>query len=146
LKQFLTLEGAYAGKQVRRLKKFGRIELLRVFHDPEEIIQEPYWFVRIAGFDEKRDQDRATRCSGGRRWGNGYWRFCHLKLAQAKFDELAAQPESVAEEGQQQAIRAKARERMTKRNLEVGLPPRNGPRRVESTKNRPSLENNPSGE
>jgi hypothetical protein len=59
MKQFLTLEGDYAGKQVRRLKKFGRIELLRVFHDPDEIIQEPYWFVRIAGFDEKRDQDRA---------------------------------------------------------------------------------------
>jgi hypothetical protein len=55
-KQFLTLEGAYAGKQVRRLKKFGRIELLRAFHDPDEIIQEPYWFVRIAGFDEKRDR------------------------------------------------------------------------------------------
>ena len=71
----------------------------------------------VVGFDEKRDQDRAARCSDGRRWGNGYWRFCHLELAEAKFDELAAQPQSVVEEGQQQAIRAKARERMTKRKL-----------------------------
>lgn len=117
MKQLFTLEGDYADKQVRRLKKFGRIELLRVFHDPDEIIQEPYWFVRIAGFNQNRDRDRATRCSNGRCWGNGYWRFCHLELAQAKFEELAAQPESVAEEGHQQAIRAKARERALDRDM-----------------------------
>jgi hypothetical protein len=115
MKQFLTLEGDYAGKQVRRLKKFGRIELLRVFHDPDEIIQEPYWFVRIAGFDEKRAQDRATRCSDGRRWGNGCWRFCHLELAQAKFDELAAQPESVAEAAKAENLRCKKREALQAR-------------------------------
>jgi hypothetical protein len=135
MKQFFTLEGAYAGKQVRRLKKFGRIELLRVFHDPDEIIQEPYWFVRIAGFDEKRDQDRATRCSSGRRWGNGYWRFCHLELAEAKFAELAAQPESVAEEQNQQAIRAKARERAINRDMAAVRQARNGPRSVDSADN-----------
>jgi hypothetical protein len=115
MKQFFTLEGDYAGKQVRRLKKFGRIELLRVFHDPDEIIQEPYWFVRIAGFDEKRDRDRATRCSNGRSWGNGYWRFCHLELAEAKFDELAAQPESVAEAAEAENLRCKKREALQAR-------------------------------
>jgi hypothetical protein len=134
-KQFFHLTGDYDGKQVRRLKKFGRVELLRVFHDPEEIIQAPYWFVRIAGFDEERDRDRATRCSGGRRWGNGYWRFCHLELAQAKFDELAAQPESVAEEGQQQAIRAKARERAMKHDMAAVRLARNRPSAIEGPEN-----------
>jgi hypothetical protein len=110
MKQLFTLEGDYEGKQVRRLKKFGRIELLRVFHDSDEIIQEPYWFVRITGFKENRDRDRATRCSNGRCWGNGYWRFCHLELAQAKFDELAAQPESVAEAAHAEKLRDQKRE------------------------------------
>ncbi len=122
MKQFLTLEGNYAGKQVRRLKKFGRVELLRVFHDPEEIIQEPY-------------QDRAAQCSGGATHGNGYWRYCHLELAQAKFDELAAQPESVAEEGHGQAIRAKARERAMKHDMAAVRLARNRPPAIEGPEN-----------
>lgn len=110
MKKLFTLEGDYARKQVRRLKKFGRIELLRVIHDPDEIIQQPYWLVRIAGFDEKRDRERATRCSNGRCWDNGYWRFCHLELAQAKFEELAAQPESIAEAAHAEKLRCQKRE------------------------------------
>jgi hypothetical protein len=135
MKQFLTLQGVYEGKKTRRLKKFGRIELLRVFHDPDEIIQEPYWFVRIVGFDEKRDQQRAIRCSNGRPWGNGYWRFCHLELAEAKFDKLSAQPESVAEEQKQQAIRTRARESAMKRDMAAVRAARNGSPCIERPEN-----------
>jgi hypothetical protein len=42
MKQFFRLPAAYEGMRVRRLKHFGRIELLRTVDDPN-----PYWFIRI---------------------------------------------------------------------------------------------------
>jgi len=103
MKQFLTLSGSYDGLKVRRLQKFGRVELLRV------IEESPYWFVRIAGFNEKRDRSRMVRC--GSEFGNGYFRFCHFDQAKGKFAELKAQPESEREEREQQISRDKKRER-----------------------------------
>jgi hypothetical protein len=66
--------------------------------------------VRINGFDEERDRPRLVLC--GSSFGNGYFRFAHLKLALAKFAELAAQPETRAEELNAQKSRQKNLERI----------------------------------
>jgi hypothetical protein len=107
-KQFLTLRGEYDGIKVRRLQKFGRIELLRA------IEVNPYWFVRINGFKEPRDRSRLIRC--GSKFGNGYFRFGHLDEAKAKFAELKDQPESNLEEKQRIELAHKKRQRVLANN------------------------------
>jgi hypothetical protein len=103
VKQFITLPEMYGDLQARRIQKFGRVELLRIFNDGE-----PYWFVRIKGFNEERDRPLFRRC--GSEFGNGYWRFVYLDDAKLKFKELAAQPESLKEEERASALRIKKSE------------------------------------
>jgi hypothetical protein len=111
MKQLLVLRADdYAGKKVRRLKKMGRVELLSCYFDPEEILQKDYWFVRLTGFNEERDRPRLARC--GSKWGNGYFWFAHLAEAEAKFQEMANQPESLKEEETAQNQRRKNLERL----------------------------------
>jgi hypothetical protein len=107
MKQFLTLKGEYDALKVRRLAKFGRIELLRVIPDQNDA---PYWFVRINGFNEKRDRPRLIRA--GSKFGNGYFRFGYLDEAREKFAHLKEQPESVAEEKERLKLRDKKKQQV----------------------------------
>lgn len=90
MRQFITLPEMYDGLKARRIRKFGRVELLRIINDGA-----PYWFVRLSGYTEK---DRPRFKAAGSEFGNGYWRFVRLNDAEEKFKEFAAQPDSVKEE------------------------------------------------
>lgn len=108
MKQFITLPEMYEDLQARRIRKFGRVELLRIFNDGP-----PYWFVRIAGFNETRDRPRSKRC--GSEFGNGYWRFVRLNEAEEKFNQFAMEPESIKEQRQASALREKQKQVMLDR-------------------------------
>jgi hypothetical protein len=110
MKTFFELQGAYKGLRVRRLKRFGRIVLDRVIsarldhpevcgmdYDPhcQWVPVEPWWFVTIRSFDE--EHDRPLLAQVGSKWGNGTFRFAHVKPALAKFAELCLIPQYVEE-------------------------------------------------
>ena len=106
-KQFFHLTGEYQGKYVRRLKQFGRITFYRVVRDDQEIIQEPYWLIQIKAFDEERDRPIIRRISG---WGNGTFRFAHLREAQERFAQLCSLQEYADDEIKRQNRVLRARE------------------------------------
>jgi hypothetical protein len=109
LKTFFKLTGDYEGKRVRRLKQFGRVAFYRVVFDPEEIIQIPYWLIAIKAFDEERDRPIIRDISA---FGNGTFRFAHLREAEERFEQLCALPEYAADEQKRQKTRTKNSERL----------------------------------
>jgi hypothetical protein len=117
LKTFFWLTGAYEGKYVRRLKQFGRLVFYRVVRDPEEIIQEPYWLIHIEAFSEGRDRPIVRHLS---KFGNGWFRFAHLKEAQTRFEQLCSLPQYASDEISRQNRRVRASEAAKARCIEKG--------------------------
>jgi hypothetical protein len=113
VKKTLVLEGEAYGQaahdggplRVRRLQKFGRLELLQILND-----QPAWWFVMLRSFDPKRDL--APGLIDPAR-GN-VWRFLDLERAKARFDELSAIPWCLADEQKRQKQRGLAREHILK--------------------------------
>src|SRR5258707_7734272 len=106
-KQFFHLTGDYEGKYVRRLRQFGRVVFYRVVHDADEIVQKPYWLIQIKNF--RPDTIDRVIYERWNAWGNGTFRFAHLKEAQNRFDELCTIPEYAAEEEERQKSIVRAR-------------------------------------
>lgn len=128
-KQFFKLTGDYEGKRVRRLKQFGRVVFYRVFFDPDEIVQIDYWLIAIKNFSEEHDRPIIRHISA---FGNGTFRFAHLREAEERFEQLCALSEYAADEIKRQNSIARAREhaqsmlatgKMGSKNLQRKKPP-----------------------
>jgi hypothetical protein len=105
MKTFFKLTGAYEGLHVRRLRQFGRVVFYRVIPDDAD---DPYWLIQIKNFTEA-DRSIIRHLSG---WGNGTFRFAHLKEAEEHLERLCGLPKYAADEIKRQNSLRKQSERL----------------------------------